>query len=310
MAKTETLNYLSHDGETQIHARTWEPDNGEYVAILQIAHGMLEYIERYTPFAEFLTTQGFKVVGNDHLGHGASIQKDEDLGYTGNDRSDNLIEDMHTLRLKMQEADKPYFMMGHSMGSFMFRKYLSVHGTGLSGAIVMGTGFIPEGTLKMAMTVAKVQATFLGWKHRSKLLQQLSYSAPYKKYSLDGSDVTNSWLTKDTLVVEKYYADPKCTYVFTDNAYLGMFEAIMFAQQQENIENIPKDLPMFLVAGQDDPVGDLGVGVKKVYDLYKNAGISDITWKLYENDRHEILNETDKEEVFHDLLSWMKVRIS
>lgn len=309
MALKESFTFPSADGRTTVHAVKWSPEGGAYRAILQITHGMVEYIERYEGFAEFLTGEGFLVVGHDHVGHGDSIVSEEDWGYVGDGPSRIWTSDMQTLREMCQEADKPYFMLGHSMGSYLLRQYLAEHGEGLTGAIIMGTGYMPAGTVKVAMTVAKLQAAFLGWRHRSKLLQQLSYSKPYKRYSLDGSDVANSWLTKDTEIVKKYYADPKCTFLFTDNAYMGLFEAVLASCSEENIRKLPRELPVFIVSGQDDPVGDLGVGVKKVYDLYQEAGMTDVTWQLYEDDRHEILNETDREKVMKDILSWMNVRI-
>lgn len=140
-------------------------------------------------------------------------------------------------------------------------------------------------------------------------MQRLSYSKPYRKFDLYGKDETNSWLTKEVSFVKQYYAEPRCTFVFTLNGYLGLMEAVYFDNQMENIKKVPKELPIFLVSGQDDPVGDLGEGVKKVYHMYEEAGIEDLTYRLYENDRHEIINETDREQVFSDICSWMKVRI-
>ena len=309
-AVKEDFTFPSKDGRTPIHAVKWIPEDGNYHAILQITHGMVEYIERYEGFAEYLTGEGYLVVGHDHVGHGDSIVSKEDWGYVGDGPSNIWVTDMHTLRTTCQEEGKPYFMLGHSMGSYLLRQYLAKYGEGLTGAIIMGTGYMPEGTVKAAMGIAKFQAAFLGWHHRSKLLQKLSYSKPYKQYSLDGSDVTNSWLTKDTEIVKKYYADPKCTFLFTVNAYMGLFEAVLSSCSAQGIAAIPKRLPLFIVSGQDDPVGDLGVGVKKVYDLLQDAGVEDVTWQLYENDRHEILNETDREKVRKDILSWMNVRIA
>ncbi len=309
MARKEEFTFPSRDGRTEIHAAAYYPDNGQYRATLQITHGMVEYFGRYEAFAEYLAGEGFRVVGHDHVGHGDSIVSRDDWGYVGEKPCKIWLSDMHKLRTMCQEEGKPYFMLGHSMGSYLLREYLSRRGENLTGAIIMGTGYMPEGTVKLAMKVAKFQATFLGWHHRSKLLQQLSYSKPYKRYSLDGSDLTNTWLTKDEEIARKYYNDPKCTFIFTVNAYMGLFEAVLGSCSAESISRLPKDLPVFLVSGQDDPVGDLGVGVKKVYDLYQEAGLTDVTWQLYENDRHEILNETDREKVYKDILSWMNVRI-
>ena len=311
MAKEEQMTYLSANGTTKIHAVKWMPEDGKYKAILQITHGMIEYIERYHEFAEYLTERGFMVVGHDHLGHGASVKDETEWGYFAENPSDTLVADMHRLRMAVQGENPgvPYFMMGHSMGSYMLRKYLCLHGENLSGAIIMGTGCVPDGTTKFGMTLCRVMACFRGWNYRSRLMKKLSYSKPYHKFDLYGKDYTNSWLTKDTEHVKKYYSDPRCTFVFTLNGYLGLMEAVYFDNQMENIKKVPKDLPVFMVSGADDPVGDLGEGVKKVYHMFKEAGVDDLTYRLYETDRHEILNETDRDQVYADICAWMSVRL-
>lgn len=313
MAKKEVFTFPSKDGRTTIHAVKWIPDTGKYRAILQITHGMIEYIERYEPFAEYLTEHEFMVVGHDHIGHGESVVDQSEWGFfTEDNPSDTLVADMHQLRTMIQGENEgiPYFMLGHSMGSYMLRKYLAFHHENLRGAIIMGTGSVPDATTKMGLKMCRFIAKFRGWHYRSKLVQQLSYSKPYKKYDLTGKTLSNSWLTKDEEIVKKYYSDPKCTFLFTVNGYRGLMEAVLFDNQMENVKRISPKLPLFLVSGQDDPVGDCGVGVKRVYDMFQDAGSEDITWKLYKNDRHEILNETDKKQVYEDILSWMKVRLT
>ena len=312
MTKEEVFSFPSADGRTTVHAVRWTPEDGKYRAVLQITHGMVEYIERYRAFAEFLNDNGFLVVGHDHIGHGESVVSKDEWGFFAEHPSDTVVADMHTLReiTRKEHPGVPYFMLGHSMGSYMLRKYLAIHGEGLTGAIIMGTGCIPDNTTKLAMFIAKLQAAFFGWHHRSKLLQKLSYDKYYHQFDLTGKDASNSWLTKDEEIVKTYYADPKCTFVFTVNAYMGLFEAVLFDNQQENIEAVPKSLPLFFVSGAMDPVGGCGSGVKKVYNKFDAAVKEDITWKLYDNDRHEILNETDRDVVYHDILAWMNVHLA
>lgn len=310
MAKEEQFSFTSKDGKTRVHAVRWLPEQGEIRAVLQITHGMVEYIERYRPFAEFLTGKGFLVVGHDHIGHGESVATREDWGYFASRPSDTLVADMHRLR-KLTVRDYPnlpYFILGHSMGSYLLRKYLTIFGEGLQGAIVMGTGCVKDGTVRMGMGIARLQAALYGWRHRSRLLQRLSYDKPYKKYDTTGRDRSNSWLTKDVSVVETYHGDPKCSFVFTLNGYMGLFEAVLYDNQPGNIAKMPKELPIFLVSGEEDPVGNLGKGVRQVYDKFKEAGVKDVTLKLYKDDRHEILNETDREVVYEDLVEWLKER--
>lgn len=309
---TTNFTFLSNDGKTVVHAVKWTPDSGKYKAVLQITHGMVEYIERYTSFAEFLTENDYMVVGHDHIGHGQSVESKEDWGYfcEGNP-SDVLIEDIHKLRTLIQEEnpDVPYFLLGHSMGSFMLRKYLAFHNENLRGAIIMGTGFIPGNMTSLALKLTSIVSKLRGTKHRSKLIQSLAFGADYKGFDMTGETPEDSWLTKDVEIVNQYYNEPRCTYMFTVNGYRGLFEAVNFSCNPENAAKIPKKLPLFIVSGQQDPVGGLGKGVMDVYEMYKTAGIADLTYKLYENDRHEILNETDRQVVYSDLLAWMNVRI-
>lgn len=307
-----TFTFPSKDQKTQIHAIKWIPEDGQYDAILQITHGMVEFIERYTPFAEFLIKNRFMVVGHDHLGHGASVNSKDDWGYFApGDPSSLLVEDMHQLRTIIQGENPgvPYFMLGHSMGSYLLRRYLSVHGEGLHGAIIMGTGFVDPGTAGMGSKVSSIVAKFKGWKYRSKLVSSMAFGAAYKDYDMTGSDPEKSWLTKNTEIVKWYYNEPRCTYLFTLNGYKGLFDTVSYTCKQENVDKIPKDLPVFIVSGQRDPVGDAGAGVEKVNEMFKSAGIKDLSMKLYENDLHEILNELDKDVVFNDLLQWMRKRI-
>lgn len=303
--------FPSSDGQTQIHVIQWFPEAG-VKAVLQISHGMVEYIDRYDEFARYLAERGFCVVGHDHLGHGKSVQSQEYLGYFHEEKGNQyVISDIHRLR-KMTEKEYPgvpYFMMGHSMGSYMLRKYLCIHPEGVAGAVIMGTGAMPDSTMKFGLFLCRTIALFRGWHYRSRLMQSLSYSKPYKRYDLYGKDYANSWLSKNVENVKAYYADPRCTFLFTVNGYKGLMEAVLFDNQMENIKKVPKNLPLFFVSGADDPVGDLGEGVKKVYGMYKDAGVSDITYRLYEDDRHEILNETDRDQVMADIAAWLNVHV-
>ena len=266
MTKEEVFSFPSADGRTTVHAVRWTPEDGKYRAILQITHGMVEYIERYQAFAEFLNDNGFLVVGHDHIGHGESVVSKDEWGYFAEHPSDTVVADMHTLReiTRKEHPGVPYFMLGHSMGSYMLRKYLAIHGEGLTGAIIMGTGCIPDNTTKLAMFIAKLQAAFFGWHHRSKLLQKLSYDKYYHQFDLTGKDASNSWLTKDEEIVKTYYADPKCTFVFTVNAYMGLFEAVLFDNQQENIEAVPKSLPLFFALPQRRYIINLTQPAKRI----------------------------------------------
>ncbi len=304
--KKSIFGFLSSDGKTQIHAVKWEPDQAGARAVLQISHGMIEYVERYEAFAEYLTKKGFVVAGNDHLGHGESVQSQEFWGYFAPERgSDLVVEDLHQLRDKVQAEypQAPYFMLGHSMGSFLLRKYLSKHGAGLSGAVIMGTGTQSDSAVKMGKRVCRLQARIHGWGHRGGFVEKQVFSGNNKKFEDEGP---SAWLTKDRDIVDAYVKEPRCTFQFTLNGFYNLFDTIYYINQPAHIQMIPKDLPLFFVSGEDDPVGDYGAGVKKAYGAYQQAGIKDISLKLYPTDRHEILNELDRENVYEDIYRWLQ----
>ncbi len=300
------FTYTSTDGHTKIHAIAWAPE-GDPAAVLQICHGMVEYIDRYDPFATFLSQHGYYVVGNDHLGHGESVDSDEKHGYFAQPNGNEcVIGDVHTLRKMTAEKFPgiPCFMLGHSMGSFLVRQYIESFGDGLAGAIIMGTGSQPGGTLSMGKMLCRLSAAFHGWDYRSKMINNMAFGSYNKQF--EPSRTSMDWLTKDEAVVDAYINHPWCTFRFTVNGYYNLFRSIEAAQDPKQIAQIPKDLPLLFVSGACDPVGGNGKGVTTAYESYKNAGIADVSIKLYDNDRHEILNETDRDQVWADLFAWLE----
>lgn len=303
------FSYPSADGKNTVHAIEWKPE-GEIKAILQISHGMTSHIGRWGRFAEYLNGFGILVTGNDHLGHGLTAKNAEDLGFFGHpDGNAHVIADLHELRRQTQEKypGVPYFMLGHSMGSFLIRQYAMLHGDGLAGVVVMGTGSQPGAVLAAGKAVCRVLALFAGWRHRSNLVNAMAFGS-YTK-AIPNARTHYDWLTKENAVVDAYLADPLCGYVFTLNGFYQMFSFIGFIQKKENIDRIPKDLPLLLVSGGADPVGDFGRGVETARDGFTAAGITDVEMILYPDDRHEILNETDGDKVREDIKNWMTARL-
>lgn len=300
--------YPSKDGRTKIHAIEWIPE-GEVSAVLQICHGMVEYIDRYDEFARFLNENGYYVVGHDHLGHGQSVVSEDKLGFFHESKGNAcVIEDIHYLRKFTQKKypDVPYFMLGHSMGSFLLRQYIGLYGNGLAGAIVMGTGSKSDFILAVGKLVCRISAFVKGWEYRSNLVNSMAFGGFNKKFAHETTG--SNWLSRNPVNAQNYAKDPLCNFVFTVNAYYQMFCGIQAVNRQERNEKVPKTLPIFFVAGREDPVGNFGKSVENIYKNYKSCGIQDVSIKLYEKDRHEILNEVDRRIVFEDLLRWMEKR--
>ncbi|MBQ7942964.1 MAG: lysophospholipase [Lachnospiraceae bacterium] len=302
-----TMKIPSSDGVHKLHVVIWEIEAPK--AIVQISHGMVEFIERYEEFAAYLNERGFLVVGNDHLGHGQTAGSDEDLGYFCDAKSAAVVEDLHrvTTKIKEEYPNLPLFLYGHSMGSFMARRYLMTYGQELTGAIIAGTGRKKPLILGTAKLINGMVGLFKGERHRSKLMSKLAFGTYNKRIPNRRSD--NDWLTRDEKIVDMYNAHKHCMFIFTVNGNRTLFDALTFIQKKENIAKLPKDLPVFMVAGAEDPVGDYGKGVVEVYESYKQHGIKDITLKLYEEDRHEILNELDRETVYKDVADWIESKM-
>ena len=288
-----------------LHVVIWEPD-AVPCAVLQISHGMIEYIERYDEFARFLNSKGIVVIGNDHLGHGHTAKSDEDLGYFGEGKSATVVDDLHEVTKYAKETypGLPYILFGHSMGSFMARRYLSTYGDEIDAAIICGTGYTPTVVLKAGLMVAGIIGAFKGDRHRSNLIKNMAFGSYNKR--IPNSTSASDWLSVDKENVQKYENDKYCTFKFTVNGYQSLFEVIDFIQKKKNIEKIPKDIPILLIAGDEDPVGNYGEGVKKVHEIYKSSGLNDNKIVLIKGKRHEILNESDRENTFEIIYDWIK----
>lgn len=292
-----------------LHAFRCIPE-GEVRAIVQLSHGMVEFIDRYKPLAEDLAGRGILVTGHDHLGHGGSIRTKDDYGYFAEpDGNRAVLDDLHamTTLTKQLYPGVPYFLLGHSMGSFYARQYLCEYGAELDGAILMGTGYQPKALVTLARTVCRMLAVFFGWQHRSKLVRDLSFLG-YNK-GLEGR-TPHDWLNRDPAEVDKYRADERCMFTFTLNAYYSMFTGILRLYDPDFLNRMPKDLPLLFLAGDADPVGEQSKGVQRAIDSLKAVGVQNITQKFYPGARHELLVELNRQEVFADIGSWLDQQLA
>ncbi len=300
----EEIFYPSADKVTTIHACVWKPA-GTIKGAVQIIHGMSEYAARYSPFAERLAAEGYLVCAEDHLGHGKSVTSPDNLGWFNREHDYNTV--LCDIRRLFEEArplagDVPWFVLGHSMGSFFCRLYIARYGSDFSGAVVMGSGFKGKLTLNTALCAVRLNALFCGWKHRSNLIKNLAFGSYNKKFK-DEKD-GKSWLSVDKGNRERYAADELCGFDFTNNGYYVLFSAIKAACSKKVISAVPKDLPVYFVAGENDPVGDYSKGVKKAYAKFKKAGVKQADITIYKGARHEILNDECSLEVCSDILAF------
>ncbi len=301
----EEFGILSRDKRNTLHVIFWKPA-GKPKAALQLVHGMVEFIDRYDSFARYLCSLGFAVMGHDHLGHGLSAANDEDLGYFARQGGDQiLIEDMYQVTEEMKERcpDVPHFILGHSMGSFCLRKYLTMYGDKVDGAIIMGTGNISLFSSTLGLLMSKFTVWAKGQRYRSTLLTSMVFRGYLKGISSPRTPM--DWLTKDEAVVDAYCANKYNSFQFTASAYADFFRILCYDAKEKNMDRIPRTLPILFVSGQKDPVGNWGAGPKKLYERYKSLGFTDVELTLYPDDRHEVLNETDRQSVYEDLAGWL-----
>ena len=244
------------------------------------------------------------------MGHGGSIRTKADYGYFAEpDGNRAVLADLHAMTVRTKELypGVPYFLLGHSMGSFYARQYLCEYGHELDGAIIMGTGFQPKALVQFAKTLCRVLAAFHGWQYRSKFVANMSFMG-YNK-GLEGR-TTHDWLNRDQAEVDKYLAEERCTFTFTLNAYYSMFSGILRLHDPAFLARMPKDLPLLFLSGDADPVGEQGKGVRRAIQSLKDAGVQNIESIFYPGARHELLVETNKLEVFADISAWLDKQLA
>ena len=300
----EEFNFPSSDGNTEIHSIRWIPE-GEVRAILQLSHGMVEHIERYDDFAAFLTGKGFLVTGNDHLGHGKSVTDEKKLFHFPKNGNSILLKDMHRLRSITQKKypDIPYFIMGHSMGSFLVRQYICMQGSGLKGAVIMGTGEQSRAALSFAKGLSNVKSAIQKPEHHSKTITKLAFGTYNSK--IKDNKTEYDWLSRDEEMVNRYIIDPLCGGTFTNQAFSEMFGSMIYLKKKDNLKKMPEDLPLLFVSGDADPVGAYGKGPRVAAKRCLDSGVENVTCKIYEGSRHELLNEINKEDVYSDIAEWL-----
>ena len=300
--------YYESCGAGLIHGCRWMPDTYPK-AILQIVHGIAEYVERYDDFANYLTSLGYIVVAEDHMGHGRSIGETGIRGYFHGGWFSAVEDSYHLLKTMRKEyPELPYVLFGHSMGSFMARTILTRHpGSGISAAVICGTGWQPRAVLKAGIPLCKLVCRLDGETKPSEKLQSLVFGSYNKK--VEHPRTAFDWLSRDDKVVDAYIADPLCGFTASAGLLRDMMIGIDYIEQPENLNAMRKDLPVLFIAGGDDPVGAYGEGVKQAAEAFRLTGMQQVKTKIYPLCRHEILNEINRKEVYGDVAAWLAPHI-
>ena len=297
--------YYDSLGGGRIHACRWIPA-GQIKAVVQIVHGIAEYAQRYDDFACFLNEQGILVVAEDHMGHGKSICEATPRGcFAGGWQT--AVKDTYRLMKNTMAAFSgvPYILFGHSMGSFMARTILARHpNSGISGAIICGTAWMPGAVIGAGKAVAAMICKKDGEQNPSAFLQKMMFGSYNKK--VEHPRTASDWLTRDPSIVDAYEADPLCGFVPSAGLVRDMMTGLQYIQDPKNLDAMRKDLPVYFIAGGDDPVGGYGTGVQQAAEEFKKHGMKHVEVKIYPLCRHEIHNEINRQDVYEDILSWIQ----
>ena len=296
-----TFSFPSHTGNTDIFVQSLSPANpADIVGIIQIVHGMAEHTDRYLDVAKYLCGSGFYVIMHDHAGHGRSVKSDEDDGYfCDKDGWLCLVDDVYEVSklAKKEVPGKKLIIWGHSMGSFITRKYIAKYKNSADAAVICGTSGANPGAA-VGILLANIIASVKGKKYKSKLINNIAFGTYNKRFN---GNTGFEWLSVNEDNVTKYVADPKCGFLFSATGYRDLFSVLKSVSSPEWYKEVPADLPMYLISGEDDPVGAYGKGVTEVYDKLKASGHTNVTMKLYKGLRHEIHNEKTNAEVYADI---------
>ena len=306
--KSNEFKLETNDG-TKIHVYEWLPDDsGEIIGLVQLAHGMAEHAGRFEDFARFLTLNNYAVYANDHRGHGKTAGSLDNVGFLAPKNGwDKVVSDFRQLSLYIKEKnkDKPLYVFGHSGGSFIVRKFILDAGPRLKGVIISGTGGDPGILGVVGVLITRVMMIFYPAKSPSPLMDRMTFGSFNKPFKPNRTKF--DWLSHDNEQVDKYVADQYCGAVFSIGYFNDLAKAVLFVNKQKNINETPHELPVLIFSGEKDPVGNNGKGVTEVYKKFKKAGVKNLTLKLFDNGRHEMLNETNKKEVYQFILDWINM---
>ncbi|MBS4197807.1 alpha/beta hydrolase [Lederbergia citri] len=304
-----SIKWIKMDDGVEIHVKKWVEPDAQPVAILQLAHGMAEHIDRYNGFAEHLVQNGIFVYGNDHRGHGETGEKAGTVGFFADENGfDRVVDDLYGINQSIHHEypDIPIFLMGHSMGSFLVRRFIQKYSSSVEGVILSGTAGSPGIAGKLGKLIAKWESRLKGPKAPSPFLDRLSFGSFNK--SIQNPNTTFDWLSRDSNEVEKYINDPHCGFVCSSGFFYDLFDGLEKIHDSKLNQSIRKDLPILFFSGDKDPVG--GSKVVEVIKQYREMGLLNIDSTFLKDGRHEMLNETNKYEVYQLVLKWITKQLN
>ncbi|WP_227431100.1 alpha/beta fold hydrolase [Psychrobacter sp. I-STPA6b] len=304
-----TTTILSADQKHTLHHTFFIPQS-DIKATLLIAHGMTEHSGRYIEFAQFLANHGIMVATYDHLGHGKTAENMDELGYFAPSYPmQALLKDTVIMAdaIKAHYPDVPHFIMGHSMGSFIVRNVLQHHASEFAGAILMGTSdfdplipvFLPM--TKMLNKIAPKQRNIVFANTMNRVLNF--------KLGKSRADSEFAWVCANSEGRQAYEADPLCGFDFTNNGFMALMQLMHRGLHKQWAQTIDKDFAMLFVSGEDDPIGNMGDGVRQLSERLLQQGFTHIDYYLYPNMRHEPLHEVEHQLVYQDILNWLSKTI-
>ena len=308
MSQFKEFTFPSSTGVNDIHVIKCVPDT-QPRGIVQIAHGITERVSVYKEFMQYLADNGFIAMGNDHLGHGESIKDESEQGFFCEEKGwAHAVKDMDTLHdmTVKEHGELPYIFFGHSMGSFLTRTYLINHPDKADMAVLCGTGHQARIKLISAKNVSNAIIRSKGTRYVSQKLNKLVFG------SYNGSknkSERKNWITRDKDALQKFIDDPTIGFTPTVGLFRDMSVGLLFITDNKNIAKMKKDTPVLFIAGDADPVGEFGKGVKKAADAFKKAGMTDSKLILYPGAKHELICETNKQEIMSDVLNWIESKI-
>lgn len=296
--------FINGAEDKKIYTHTWE-DVENPKGVVQIFHGMAEHGARYGDLAQFLNKNGYIVFADDHRGHGKTAEGTDELGYIGRNGFNRIIQDEYILTglIKKKYPGLPLIILGHSFGSFIAQAYITSFGNEIDGVILSGSALNNGFEIKLGKLIAAFQLKFFNERKKAKLLNTMGF----KKYNkrIVNPKSAFSWLSRNEEEVKKYDKDPLCGKICSLNFFYYLFEGLSKLYKAEKLRRIPDKLPIFICSGEEDPVGNYGKSVRKLYSMYKDKGVERVKIKLYPGGRHESINEINREEVYTDIIEWV-----